>query len=402
MIMKYSWLLAGILFFAAGCEKKQERSGEKTTRVTLAQLEKRTFQMRIPVQGTVQPVEFATISAKIGGTLESLRVDEGDVVKKGDVLFEIDRQVLRNQVVVKEDEIRVREAALASSQSALNIARISRDIAKIALEQALRNYNRAKNLLENKAISTADFEIMETEFKKAEMDVASAEAAVTAAEAEVANAESQLQQARSNLEIARKNLADSVITAPFDCVITDTMVEENEYVSSGQPILRLENHNQLEVVCFLSAVYYEQVVPGETAVDFTGSDGQAVARSQITYKAPSIDPESRTFKVKISVPQSTGLVSGMLCELNIILVEREGYGLPESAVLLRANDILIAYTINGENRAQSVEIRRGIVDRGYAEILNAGDLLEHRFVITGQTFINNGSLLTEAGAAAEE
>jgi RND family efflux transporter MFP subunit len=263
----------------------------------------------------------------------------------------------------------------------------------------LRNYNRAKNLRDNNAISTADFEVMETEFKKAEMDVASAEAAVSAAEAAVNNAESQLQQARSNLEIARKNLDDSVITAPFDCVITETMVEENEFVSTGSPILRLENPGQLEVVCYLSAVYYEQIVPGETAVDFTGRDGQAFARSKITYKAPAIDPESRTFKVKISVPQNTGLVSGMLCELNIILVEREGYGLPESAVLLRANNILIVYTINGENRAQSVEIRRGIVDQGYAEILNAGELMSHRFVVTGQTFINNGSLLVEATAA---
>ncbi len=400
--MKYSWLLAGVLFLAAGCEKKEVKTEEKVTRVTLSQLERRTFQQRIPVQGTVQPVEFATISAKISGTLEHLRVSEGDVVKKGAVLFEIDRQVLRNQVVVKEDEIKVREAALASAQSALNIAKIAKDVAKIALEQALRNYNRAKNLRDNNAISTADFEIMETEFKKAEMDVASAEAAVSSAEAAVNNAESQLQQARSNLEIARKNLADSVITAPFDCVITETMVEENEFVSTGKTILRLENPGQLEVICYLSAVYYEQIVAGETAVDFTGRDGQAFARSRITYKAPAIDPESRTFKVKISVPQNTGLVSGMLCELNIILVEREGYGLPESAVLLRANNILIAYTANAENRAQSVEIRRGIVDRGYAEILNADELLSHRFVITGQTFINNGSLLVETTAAAED
>ncbi|MBR7121477.1 MAG: efflux RND transporter periplasmic adaptor subunit [Lentisphaeria bacterium] len=380
--MRYSWLLAGILFLAAGCEKQQVRTEEKTTRVTLANLEKRIFQQRIPVQGTIQPVEFATISAKISGTLEVLQAEEGDVVKKGDLLFSIDRQVLRNQVVVKEDEIKVREAALASSESALNIARIG-------CEQAERNYLRAKNLLESKAISTADFEIMETEFKKAQMQV-------NTAEAEVANARAQLQQARSNLAIARKNLDDSVISAPFDCVITDTMVEENEYVSSGQPILRLENHNQLEVVCFLSAVYYDQVIPGVTAVDFTGRDGQAFARSKVTYKAPAIDPESRTFKVKISVPQDAGMVSGMLCELNIILTERESYGLPEAAVLLRANDLLIAYTIDAEKRARSVTIQRGIVDGGYAEILNGNELLEHRFVITGQTFINNGSLLVEA------
>ena len=88
----------------------------------------------------------------------------------------------------------------------------------------------------------------------------------------------------------------------------------------------------------------------------------------------------------------------MLCELDIILAEREGYGLPESAVLLRAENRMIAYTADEESRARSVEIKRGIVDSGFCEILNAGDILDKRFVVTGQTFINNGSLLVDAAA----
>lgn len=132
-------------------------------------------------------------------------------------------------------------------------------------------------------------------------------------------------------------------------------------------------------------------------MDFTGKDGKAFARSVITYKAPGIDPESRTFKIKIAVPESANLVSGMLCELNVILTEREGYGLPESAVLLRAENRMIAYIVDSDNRAKERKIQRGIVDGGYSEILNAGEFTDARFVVAGQTFINNGSLLVEAG-----
>ena len=88
----------------------------------------------------------------------------------------------------------------------------------------------------------------------------------------------------------------------------------------------------------------------------------------------------------------------MLCELDIILAEREGYGLPESAILLRAENRMIAYTVNDKSRAESVEIKRGIIDGGFSEVLNAENLLSRRFVITGQTFINNGSLLVDAAA----
>lgn len=382
--MRWSIFAFSALILAAGCEKPVLKTSEKTTRVDIAAMQKRIFRQRIPLQGTVQPVEFATISAKISGTLEMLKVDEGDLVKKGERLFGIDRQVLKNQVVVKEDEIKVRQAALESAQIALSVA-------KISYTQAKRDYDRAKNLSQSKAISESSVEAAETDFKKAEM-------AVNNANADIANARAQLQQAQSNLAIARKNLDDSTTVAPFDCVVFDKFVEENEFVSAGQDILKLENHNALEVICYISSVYYNQIIPGKTAVDFTDRDGKVISRSTISYKAPGIDPESRTFKIKISVPKETAFVSGMLCELDIILAEREGYGLPDTAVLLRAENRMIAYTVNSQSRAESVNIKRGIVDEGFCEILNAKEFLDKRFVVAGQTFINNGSLLVDSAA----
>lgn len=382
--MRWSVLVLSALIFAAGCEKAVVQTREKTTRVNILSLQKRMFRHRIPVQGTVQPVEFAVISSKISGTLEMLDVEEGDKVAKGKDLFGIDQKVLKNQVIVKEDEIKVRQAALQSAE-------INLSVAKITYNQAKRDYERARNLFQNKAISQSSFEAAETDFKRAEM-------AINNANADIANAAAQLKQAQSNLAIARKNLEDSTTVAPFDCVVFEKFVEKNEFVSVGQKILKLENNNSLEVVCFISAVYYDQIIENKTPVDFTDRDGNVIVRSQISYKAPGIDPESRTFKIKVAVPKEAKFVSGMLCEMNIILAEREGYGLPESAVLLRANNKMIAFTVNDKSRAQSVEIEKGITDDGFCEIINASKYLDKRFVITGQTFINNGSLLVDAAA----
>ena len=177
--------------------------------------------------------------------------------------------------------------------------------------------------------------------------------------------------------------------APFDCTVTDKYVEENEYVSVGQNILKLENQKKLEVECFISAVHYRFITPGKTPVIFTRG-GRAI----VTYKAPSIDPDSRTFKIKILLPEEIRMVSGMLCGLVIVLEEKEGYGLPADAILLRANDRHIAYTLGKGNVAESVDIVRGIVDGKFCEVVNASDLLDRRFVVTGQTFVNNGSHLT--------
>ena len=368
------------LFSVSGCKGKKEKKAfqERVTRVRVQELEQRTFQERIPVQGIVSPAEYATISAKISGTLEMLKVSEGDHLKTDDVLFGIDQQVLKNQVVVKADEIKVKEAALQSANFAFKTAEINQRQAKL-------DYERALTLRDSKAISQANFETYETAFKKAEMDVQSAQAAII-------NADAQLKQARSNLAIAQKNLDDSTIRAPFDCVVFETYIEENEYVSTGQKILKIENPDKFEIVCYISSVYFDKINENKTPVEFADSKGN-IQRCVITYKAPGVDSTTRTFKIKAEVPKNISVVSGMLCELNIILNEKSAYGIPVDATLLRANDRYIAYTIGKDNRAESVEVKRGIIDGNYCEILNAAEVQGRRFVTTGQTFINNGALL---------
>ena len=367
--------LAGAVLAAPGCRKKEvKKGGLREIRVTVENLTRRVFRDTIPVEGTVIPVEFATLSAKIGGTLEMLKVDEGDRRNKGSVLFAIDSQILRNRVTVCEDEIRVKEALYESAKIAEQSAMISQRKAKL-------DYDRSLRLHSSKATSQAEFESSETSFQKAEMDVKSAQAAVI-------NAEAQLKQAKSNLVIARKNLDDAVIVAPFDCTVTDKYVEENEYVSVGQNILKLENQKRLEVECFISAVHYNKIEPAKTPALLPRG-----VRALVTYKAPSIDPESRTFKVKILLPQESKLVSGTLCSVKLVLQEREGYGLPADAILLRANNRYIAYTVNDKSVAESVTVERGIVDGRFCEITNAEDFRDKRFVVTGQTFVNNGARL---------
>ena len=123
--LRFLSCIASVGLLLAGCGEAEKKSiAERETRVTLQPLEKRVFRHQIPVQGTVYPVEYAVLSAKISGTLELLKVDEGDVRKKGDVLFGIDRQILKNQVTVREDEIKVKQAELESAKLALQSAKI--------------------------------------------------------------------------------------------------------------------------------------------------------------------------------------------------------------------------------------------------------------------------------------
>ena len=473
-------LLTGLFCSAillCGCAKKEKKSrGEREVRVNVQKIEKRTFRRQIPVQGTVDPVQFAVLSAKLGGTIERFPARTGMKLKKGDVLYEIDRQILANQVTVRQDDIKVREAeraiakaklqssmankksAEANKESALrnldkakivrkkadiskkqaiikkNQAIIAKDKAILDMRKAELDYKRAEKLLASKAISMADFEVYATSYRKAQTDVsntesqitnaeteiagadaeiatadaeiatataaiASADAALINAEAEIAsakaniaNAEAQLKQANSNLAIAKKNLEDSTHHAPFNCTVVGTYVEEKEYVSTGTKILKIENLDQLEVVCYISAVYYNEITENKTKVEIS-ADGKKYADAVITFKAPSIDPQSRTFKIKAIVPKASGLVSGMLCNVNLILEEKVAYGLPADAMMLRANNRYIVFVAGADNRAKSFDVKPGIVDGIYREVLNPEKLMNENIIINGQSFVNPGALL---------
>lgn len=364
-------------FLFCGCaEKSKKKTGEREIRVKIQKITKRNFRRQIPVQGTVYPVDYAALSAKTGGTLDYL-IAEGKTVKKGGVLYEIDRKVLTNQVVVREDEIRVKEAAL---QTAL----ASKESAVLSGKKAELSFQRAKKLRDSKAISEAEFEEHETNYKKAMTDVTSADAAI-------ANAKAQLKQAESNLSIAKKNLDDSVQTAPYDCTVVETFMEQNEYVSTGKEILKIENLDSLELICYISSVYYDEIETGKTRVEIS-ADGKKKGEAVVTFKAPSIDPQSRTFKVKALIPKGFSIVSGMLCAANIILEEKEAYGLPADAFLLRANNRYIVYAAEG-NRARSFEVKPGILDGTWREILEPDKLLQKDIVVSGQSFVNTGALL---------
>lgn len=380
-------LLSGLIctsMVMCGCAKKAKKeTKERETRVTVQKIEKRKFRRQIPVQGTVDPVQFAVLSAKLGGTIEKFPVSTGMKLKKGDPIYEIDRQVLKNQVTMRKDEIKVKEAELKTAIAKKESTILSEKKAKL-------DYNRAKILHEKRAISDADFEEYETNYQKAQKDIASAAAAIS-------NAKAQLKQAESNLVIAEKNLADSTHLAPFDCTVVDTYVEEKEFVSTGSRILKIENLDSLEVVCYISAVYYNDITENKTKVEIS-MEGKKFGEAVVTFKAPSIDPQSRTFKIKAVVPKNFGLVSGMLCNVNIILEEKEAYGLPADACLLRANNRYIVYAVGEGNRAKSFDVKPGIVDGTYREILNPEKLLKEQIVVSGQSFVNVNALLRVSNA----
>ncbi len=376
---------------SAGCGKKEEvRKQEAPSAVGMAKLQEKLFRSVIRVHGNVQAKDKATLSSQTTGTISIMNVDDGYAVRKGDFLFQVDRENLENRVTAARQELKVAEENLKTAE-------LNRQVAVTVFKKAEIDYNRATRLYASSAVSKDNLENAGVNYEKAKAELDKSEAVITFSKARV-------EQQRINLKIAEKDLTDSRIVSPFDGRVIRRLMRQGEYVKGGTEILYLENFSRLEISCLISALYYDALVPGKTHA-LVYSDGKPAAEGMLSYRSANVESLSRTFEIRMDLPHDTKLVSGTLCEVVLVLEERRGLGLPSDAVSLRKDGVMAAFAVTSEGRAKLVTVRPGITDGGLVEIMNAKEFAGQEFIVTGQNFINDGdrvvSMKKKAAPAAE-
>ncbi len=360
-----------------GCSPKEntQSTGQVVAiKVKTATLTPMRFRRQIRVQGCIQPVNSAKIAARMAGSIDALKVKEGDRVKKGDILFQTDQVNLQNQVLIAEQNLKVAEENKTIAEADLKIARTN-------LEKARLDYERDETLFKRNVITQKDFESATVTWKNAQATTEKTETALSYRDV-------LIKQSQTSLDIARKNLADSIIRAPYDGVITAKYHETGEFVSNGMAVLALEDQTHLEASLYLSSIYYPLLSPETTVV--LSLRGQELCRAKLSYISPSIDSTTRTFEIKAALLSQPNLISGTLCDVTVILAERDGVGLPSDAVLSRADGKSLIFAVNN-SLAEEILVTTGFTTDGVTEILQADNLKDRQFVIEGQYFLNDGS-----------
>ncbi len=186
------WILAGIVaaiaivvWLLSGSKKKEVVSFE-TEKVELSDI-----QTSITATGTIEPVTSVTVGTQVSGIVSKLYVDYNSVVKKGQVIAELDKTNLTS-------ELNTAKANLSSAQSSLSYQ--------------LANFNRYKTLYDKGLVSADDFESARLSYQQANQQVA---------------------QARENVKKAQTNLGYATITSPIDGVVLSKAVEEGQTVASS-------------------------------------------------------------------------------------------------------------------------------------------------------------------------
>ncbi len=167
--------------------------GKKETKVSLetANVEKQDIETTITATGTIEPVTSVTVGTQVSGIVSKLYVDYNSVVKKGQVIAELDKTNLTS-------ELNTARANLASAESSANYE--------------LANYNRYKTLYDKGLVSADDYESAQLAYQKAR---------------------EQVNTARESVKKAQTNLGYATITSPIDGVVLSKSVEEGQTVAAS-------------------------------------------------------------------------------------------------------------------------------------------------------------------------
>ena len=256
--------------------------------------------------GRLEATEI-NIAAKLAGKIEDVLVDEGDYVKAGQTLVQMQTNTLvaeleqaNAQIKVKEAEleqakaqVEVEEASLAAAKASLASAKSALAAKVSTMNNAKSRYDRSKELLEKDVTSrqtfendealyqsaSADVDAAKADIQSAEADIQSVEAAIVSDKAAVQKAQAASLAAKADADRIQADIDDSTLTAPIDGRIQYRIAEAGEVLSSGGRVLNLVD---------LTDVYLTFFVPEEVAGQIAlGADARIVVDAMDDVAIPA-------------------------------------------------------------------------------------------------------------------
>lgn len=304
---------------------------------------------RVEATGELVAKDAATIAAQVGGEVTSVAIDEGDGVEAGQVLLEIDPE--RRELELRQSRARLTEASAAVSE-------------------ARREMDRVGQLSARNAASTSQVDEAKTRLELAE---------------------ARQRAARAQLGLSVRARSDSSVKAPFSGLVAERHVSPGEFLSPGQPLVRLVVLDPIEASFRLAEVDSGRVELGDPVSVRVAPHPGEVFDAQVSAISPTLDPRTRTLRVKAVLPNAEGrLRPGTFARVDLGVDERAGVTMiPEEAVLQRS-DGSVVFRLKGTDRAERLRIGTGLHRDGYVEAIGplaVGD----RVIVRGQVRLIDGS-----------
>lgn len=234
--------------------------------------------------GMIFPKEQRAVQSKIPGTIKKVVVKDGDTVKEGQLLLELESEFQENQILSAETAYLSAKANLnkltgSASANAIESAKTNVKQSELALSEAERNYKSSKILYDAKAIAREQLEMAKSSLEKAKLAVELSKKQLSFAKTQVSStekeaADSQVRQAEMNLQNAQKQIENVKITAPISGKVSfqaqgflgnsvSASLEEGMMVTQGMALFSIVDTEHLQVKAYVDELQVKDIHPGQ-------------------------------------------------------------------------------------------------------------------------------------------
>lgn len=362
------------LVLVGGCSDKAEVAEAKIRPVKTMLLDASASTQSRTYPGTVKASQEVTLAFQVAGPLIELPFKEGQEVEKGEVLARIDPRDFKTRVAKTASAVAEARATLAAMKSArpedIRLLESHIEEANAVLTDAESRFEREKKLVDNNAGSqeqldraTKDRNVAKIRVDTANEDLAKAKAGARPEDIDAMNA--RIEGFESDAENAVNAYNDTQLRAPISGVVAVRLVENFERVQAKQPVLLLQNIEQIEVVIDVPESVAARAKKGNTpklTAVFEALPGQQF-ELEVKEFTTEADPATQTYRATLTMPRPLGanLLPGMTCRViherppEAESAEATQFKIPVTAVLDEDGNRFV-WIINEQKTVQKREV----------------------------------------------
>jgi len=377
--MKRTVLIIALLgsLIAISCSKKPElsRPSQVVQGAKIETVKTSSVDDYYEAVGTVRARTSSVVAARIMGNIISMRVREGDRVRAGQTLVEIENRDAPVQLQKAQAGVRESNDALDEAERNIRAAESARAAARANEALAASTLRRYQELFNRQSVSPQEFDEVRTKLEVSRAETQRAERMLQAARARQSQMLGRIDQAKADVSSARVYAGYSRLLSPINGVVVARQADVGSMATPGAPLLTIENDANYQLEVSVEESQLNKIHLGDQAqVSIEAVENQKLVCSVLEI-VPAADPNSRSYTVKLSLPNVTGqqLRSGLYGKARFVSGARNVLSVPQKAVT-QNGQLVSVFVVDpsgtarmrliktGEKIGERVEVLSGLAD----------------------------------------
>ena len=382
------------------CGKKEEAVVDKSVPVSLQGVKIETVKAStVPEDyeavGTVRSKTMTVLSSKTTSNILAVHVREGDRVRAGQLLIEIDDRESQAQLQKAQAGLREVQDAHVEIEQNMYAAESAKEAAEAGKALALVTFNRYKALLEERSVSQQEFDEVQARLKVADAEVKRAGRMVQALAAKKSQVLAKMEQVKADIRGTQIYVGYNRINSPMNGIVVSKQAEVGLLAAPGVPLMTLEDHLRYRLEVQVEESMLKKIhigTPVKISIDALGPQEHS---RKVTEVIPTSDSASRSFTVKIDLSDEKerseslpALRSGLYGKARFSVGQRQVLQIPQKTIL-QQGQLEGVFVVDSSNMVRLRLIKTGKPYGDQIEVLsgiNDGD----RIIVEGIEKIKEG------------